>query len=64
MMGNKLVLEGQLVGVYNDGNNSFFARINLANHEIDLPCDRDTFHGMKFGDATLTLEILPETKKT
>ena len=56
-MGKTLKLEGQLVVVYQNEANGYFARFNFNNHEIEIPCDRETFHGIRFGDAILTLEV-------
>ena len=57
MTGEKLVLTGQLIGVFNNGNDAFFARFNMENHEIDVPCDRKAFHGIRFGEAVMTFEV-------
>ena len=57
---NKIVLIGQLHGVYAIDNGTFFARFNFEGHEIDVPCDQNAFHGIRFGDAILSFEVTSE----
>lgn len=57
VMGMQLKLEGQLVGVFQNDQNGFFARFNFNNHEVEIPCDSHTFHKTPFGEAILTLEV-------
>lgn len=55
-----LTYNGRLIGVFQKENDQFFARLKIDGsdfEEIDFPVDREKFHQLKFGKATLTLNI-------
>lgn len=50
-----LVFEAQILGTIQHGN-SFFVRLNVDNHEIELPITGEDFHKLPLVDAKLILQ--------